>query len=77
MRIFAGGREIEIPTDSEGNADVQEIRQAVNIPENRMPIIQRDTGENFLLPSHGKIKLNPYDRFLDAPIARRGSYELQ
>ncbi|MCF7955253.1 MAG: hypothetical protein K9M75_05585 [Phycisphaerae bacterium] len=72
MRIFAGGREIEIPTDSEGNADVEEIRRVVNIRENRMPIIQRNTGENFIVPTNGQIKLNPYDRFLDAPIAKRG-----
>lgn len=77
MRMFAGGREIEIPTDSEGNADVQEIRQAVNIPMNRMPIIQRDTGENFIVPYNGQIQLHPYDRFLDAPIAKRGFCELQ
>ena len=72
MRIFAGGREIDVPTDSQGNVDVAEVRQAANIPNNRMLIQQRLDGENHILPRQGQVAINPYDQFMDAPRAVRG-----
>ena len=72
MRIFAGGREIDVPTDENGNVDVVEVRRAANIPDNRSLIQQRSSGENFVLPRNGQVNINPYDRFLGAPRAERG-----
>ena len=72
MRIFAGGREIDVPTDSQGNVDVAEVRQAANIPNNRMLVQQRPGGENHILPRHGQVTINPNDQFMDAPRAVRG-----
>ena len=72
MRIFANGREIDVPTDSMGNVNVEQVRQAVNIPTERTLIQQRNSGENTILPKYGQVRLNPYDRFMDAPIAKRG-----
>ena len=72
MRIFAGGREIEVPTDSEGNVDAVEVRRVANIPNNRMLVQQKPGGENFILPKNGQVNINPYDRFMDAPRAVRG-----
>lgn len=76
MRIFAGGREIEVPTDSQGNVNVQEVRRAANIPDNRMLVRQMPNGENNLLPRQGQVSINPDDRFMDAPRAVRGQNEL-
>lgn len=72
MKLFAGGREIDVPTDQNGNVDVVEVRHAANIPDNRQIIQQKPTGENFLLPQKGQVQLNPYDQFLGAPRAERG-----
>ena len=72
MRIFAGGREVEIPTDSEGNVNVEQVREAANIPPERALIQQRSSGENIVMPRHGQVRLNPYDSFMHAPRARRG-----
>jgi hypothetical protein len=72
MRIFAGGREIEVPTDTQGNVNVVDVRRAANIPNDRMLVQQRPEGENIILPRQGQIAINPSDRFMDAPRAVRG-----
>ena len=40
MRIFAAGREIEVPTNANGDVDVTEVRRAANIPPDRSLIHQ-------------------------------------
>ncbi len=72
MRIFAAGREIEVPTDANGDVDVGEVRRTANIPNDRSLIQQRSSGENFILPRNGHISVSPYDRFMGAPIGVRG-----
>lgn len=72
MKIFAGGREIEVPTDENGNVDAVEVRRAVNIPSGRALIQQKPSGENYILPRSGQVQINPYDQFMGAPIAERG-----
>jgi hypothetical protein len=72
MRIYAGGREVEIPTDASGNADVAEVRRAANVPEGRLLIQQKPTGENLILPKNGSVTLHNYDQFMDSPRAVRG-----
>ena len=72
MKIFAGGREIDVPTDGNGNVDVVEVRRAANIPDDRSLIQQKPSGENFILPRSGRFSINPYDRFMGAPRAERG-----
>lgn len=72
MKIFAGGREIEVPTDSQGNVDAVEVRRAANIPNDRVLIQQKHDGGNFIIPKKGNVNMDPYDRFMDAPRAVRG-----
>ena len=72
MKIFAAGREIEVPTNAPGDVDVAEVRRAANIPNNRSLIQQRPSGENFILPRNGQVSVNPYDRFMGAPRGVRG-----
>jgi hypothetical protein len=72
MRIFAGGREIDVPTDSRGNVNVEDVRRVVNVPVSRALILQRPSGENSILPKHGLVEIGPYDRFIQAPLAKRG-----
>lgn len=72
MKIFAGGREIDVPTDDNGNVNVVEVRRAANIPDDRSLIQQKPSGENFILPRSGQVNINPYDRFMGAPRAERG-----
>jgi hypothetical protein len=73
-RIFIGGREIEVPTDG-GNVDVRQVREAVGVPENRVLIRQLPSGENFVTPRRGQMRLDPYEHFLEAPICVRGKSE--
>ena len=72
MRIFAGGREIDVPTDTQGNVNVVDVRRAANIPDDRMLVQQRPGGDNYVLPKNGQISINSNDRFMDAPRAVRG-----
>jgi hypothetical protein len=72
MRIYAGGREREIPTNSDGDVDAVEVRRAANIPDDRALIMQRSSGENFVVPKRGRIHVNPWDRFMETPRAERG-----
>ena len=72
MIIYAGGREVEVPTDDQGTVNVAELRQAANIPGNRMLIHQKPTGENEIVAKYGQVNLNPYDHFMDSPRAVRG-----
>ena len=72
MKIFAGGREIEVPTDTQGNVNVVDVRRAASIPNDRMLVQQRPGGENVILPKQGQVTINPYDQFMDAPRAVRG-----
>jgi hypothetical protein len=72
MRILSNGREIDIPTDENGSADAVQVRRTLNIPDDRAIIQQRPTGESFVLPQHGQIKVNPYEHFIESPRAKRG-----
>ena len=72
MKIFADGREIEVPTDGNGNVEAVDVRRANNVSNDRMMIQQKPGGENFIVPKSGKIHVDPYDRFMDAPRAVRG-----
>ena len=75
MKIYAGGREVEVPTNYRGKVDVVEVRRAANIPRGRLLVQQKPTGENMILPRHGSVSISPYDRFMDAPRAVRGEHE--
>ena len=72
MKIFAGGREIEVPT-RDGKANVEDVKRAAGIPDERMLVQQKLDGGNSILPQKGIFDLKPSDRFTDAPRARRGS----
>lgn len=72
MKLYVGGREIEIPKDEQGKVNVVEVRRQLNLPDNRMLIQQKSTGENVILPDKGQVLLNPYDRFIESGRAVRG-----
>lgn len=69
---MVGGREIQIPTNSDGKVDVQVVRRALEIPPNRALIRQTPSGQNYVVPKQGEIAIDPYDYFLNAPRAIRG-----
>jgi hypothetical protein len=72
MKMFVNGREYDMPTNDQGNVDVVDVRRAANIPQGRAIIMQRPTGENYIMPKNGAIRCNPYDHFIESPRARRG-----
>jgi hypothetical protein len=72
MRVFANGREVEVPADNDGNVDVVQVRRAANIPDDRDVIRQMPEGANALIPKRGNLRVNPYDRFMDISRAKRG-----
>lgn len=73
MKVMMNGREIDVPSDDQGNVQVVDVRRAANVPEDRAIIVQQPTGENFIAPKTGQIAINPYTNFLDSPRAKRGS----
>ena len=70
-RIFIGGREIEVPEDAEGYVNVEQLHEAAGVPRDRAIIRQTPSGENTVIPRGRRLRVNPYDRFIDAPRARR------
>ena len=72
MRIFAGGREVEVPTDTNGQVQAVDVRRAMDIPDDRVLIQQRQDGGNLIVPKRGNVNINPQDRFMDAPRSERG-----
>jgi len=72
MKIMAGGHEVEIPTDAEGQVDVAELRQTLGMGRDRMLIHQKSTGENVVLPKRGRVQMDAYSHLLNAPVAKRG-----
>jgi len=72
MRMLVGGREVDIPTGSDGFVDVSELRRRLGVPSNRALIHQKPTGENEVLPVSGRAQLHPYGSFLDTPRSIRG-----
>ena len=72
MRLCANGREIEVPTDKDGNVEVAEVRRVANVPDDRMIIQQKPTGENIIMPRYGRIRVDPYTHFMDSPRGTRG-----
>ncbi len=75
MRIFAAGREIDVPTDENGNVDVVEVRRAANIPDDRSLIQQRSSGENFVLPRSGQVNINLMTGSWGLREPKGGNYE--
>ena len=71
-RIYVGGREVDVPRNWRGNANINQIRQAAGVPRGRMLILQRRSGENMVMPDGGQVGVDPYDHFMDAPRAKRG-----
>lgn len=71
MRIFAGGKEVDVPTRG-GRANVVDVKRVAGIPNDRMLIQQKPNGGNTILPQNGEFDLKSSDRFMDAPVARRG-----
>ena len=74
MRIFAGGKEVDVPTRN-GRANVVDVKRAAGIPDDRMLIQQKPDGGNSILPQNGEFDMKPSDRFMDAPRARRGGQQ--
>lgn len=72
MKVFANGREVDVPTDQDGNVDVVQVRRAANIPNSRDIIQQGSDGSNTLMPKKGMMSASPYDRFMDVSRAQRG-----
>jgi hypothetical protein len=72
MKVCANGREIDVPTDNQGNVEVAEVRRIANVPDNRMIIQQKPNGENIILPQYGLVRVDPYTHFMDSPRGRRG-----
>lgn len=70
-----GGREVTIPSDPNGRIDAGVLRRSLNVPSNRALIRQTPEGTNYVVPKRGKIDVNPYDHFSEAPRAIRGECE--
>ena len=66
-----GGREVRIPSDSDGGVDATLSRRSLSAPGNRALIRQTPEGRNYVVPKRGKIDANPYNHFSEAARAIR------
>jgi len=72
MRMFANGREIDVPEQHDGTVDVQELRRIAGVSEGRMLAQQKRTGGNHVVPTDGRVAVQPYEHFIEVPRAERG-----
>ena len=72
MRVMVNGREIEVPTDSDGSVNSDAIRRAAGIPDDRVLIKQDSAGGNELVNPGDAVVCGPYQHLTDGPIHRRG-----
>jgi hypothetical protein len=71
-RVYVGGREVNVPQTGAGNVNIDQMRQAAGVPRGRMLILQHPTGENEVMPTGGRVEVDPYAHFMEAPRAKRG-----
>ena len=72
MIMYVNGREVEVPSNANGEVDVVDVRRMANVPNDRMLMRQTSAGENIILPTHGAIRTNPYEHFMESARGRRG-----
>lgn len=69
---LVGGQVYDIPADSDGMVPVEAIREICSIPDDRNLVGQRSDGGNVVLPGRGRVLIERYIGFMDAPEAVRG-----
>ena len=72
---MANGREIVVPTDSNNNVDVQELRHSLGVPNTRALVRQVQGGRNVVVPKKGTVEVSPYDYYTESARAIRGDHE--
>ena len=74
-RVFANGRELQVPHDWRGRVNVNELREMIGLRRGRELILRRNSGENMVLPRHGRFALDPYADLVEVGAAKRGDDE--
>ena len=72
MHLMVNGRVVEVPTASDGSIDSDDLRDVGGVPDDRPLILQRADGSNELINPSEKMRVNPGEHFMDAPIHTRG-----
>jgi len=72
MKRRVNGQWVDIPTDSSGRVDSDELRRAAGLPEDRALILHKQAGENEVVNPHAVITVDDGDAFSDAPLTVRG-----
>jgi hypothetical protein len=72
MREMINGQVVEVPTDSGGRINSDDLRRAAGLAENRPLILQMPDGNNQLVNPGEKLQVNPGQYFMDAPLHVRG-----
>ncbi len=75
MRRMIGGRMIDIPENADGTTDVRDLFRAGGVGSRETLIEQSPTGENYIVPRHGKHRAHPNSAFTVAPLIERGTRE--
>lgn len=72
MKRRVNGMWVDIPTDSSGRVNSDELRQAAAIPSDRAMILHRQSGQNVVVSPHAWVRTEEGDSFSDAPLTIRG-----
>ena len=73
MRQMINGKEFDVPVTTDGVLEVDVVRRAAGIPEDRTIVKQNCDGSNEILNSGQMVPVKPGDHFIDMPIHRRGT----
>ncbi|MDA1278408.1 MAG: hypothetical protein O2960_30825 [Verrucomicrobia bacterium] len=72
MRQMVNGQVVDVPTGSDGALNSDTLRKAAGIPDDRPLVLQMPDGNNHLVNPGERLKINPGQYFMDAPLHTRG-----
>ena len=72
MKVMINGREIEVPTHSNGSVDSDMLRQAAGIPPTRALVSQKADGSNQVINPGERVSSWPGANYRDLPLHERG-----
>ena len=76
MKIMANGKMVDVPTNSQGQASVNAIKNAAGIDPNSLLVKQHGDASNEMIRANQQLNLNPADVFQSMPQHKRGEERL-
>ena len=75
MKQMVNGRVIDVPMDSDGAIDSDDLREVAGVDKKRPLVLQLPDGRNQLINPGEKLRVNPGSYFREVPNHIRGIAE--